>query len=375
MKNYGALSIIISMFVLQSALASNHKFHEEVLEFIGSQPMKTQFKLWHFAFQKEYDINSELGLQKYKTFKANMKFIKSENEGQSKYKLGLGPFSDLSFEEFEASYLTTRADKLNLKGLEEKRKLDWFDEMVDAEEKGDKKTPVFDDDDEEDDSWKISKDWEASIPAVKNQGGCGSCWAFGVIGAIESHSHINGKPITLSEQQLVDCDQVSKGCNGGFTDEALLYVKEFGLMLQSDYPYEASDRSCRYDESKVAYKQIFDYCSRGYWKCTDRRLMKFLEKGPYSSMLLAGRAMQHYRSGSISPKHCNTINHAVVVIHLNLVEGKIRIRNSWGSSWGENGYGTLTIEDHTGLRGCGLLEWAYIPDMASYTDYYKTKQH
>jgi C1A family cysteine protease len=94
------------------------------------------------------------------------------------------------------------------------------------------------------------KDWRDNnaVNAVKNQGGCGSCWAFSTIGAVEgAHAIATGTLLNLSEQQLVDCSKENEnaGCNGGLMDDAFEHLKTHGSVLQSDYPYTGRDGTCQ----------------------------------------------------------------------------------------------------------------------------------
>jgi C1A family cysteine protease len=360
------LVVLVLLTSTQYTQSNTHPLHKEIMEFISTQPTKTQFKLWHYAFNKEYDINSELGLSKYKTFKDNIKYIKEENAKNAGYTLGLGPFTDLSFEEFEKTHLNfagknTPEYSITAEDAKNRRNLGWFDDMVDMEE-GNPSTNTVAGDDLTENLRDVSKDWTSTWDRVKNQGNCGSCWAFSVIGNVEAHARINGHPeFNFSEQQMIDCDPVSMGCKGGFTHNSYLYIKNNGLMSESSYPYEEKEGTCRFDKTKVAYKGNFRYCSNTLFLCYKEKIMKMLETGPYSAPLLANKSTQHYSQGDIAPEECLTVNHAVVVVHVNHKKGIIKFRNSWGPEWGENGYGKLKIANHNGLEGCGLLAWAHQP--------------
>jgi C1A family cysteine protease len=84
---------------------------------------------------------------------------------------------------------------------------------------------------------------------IKSQGQCGSCWAFGAVGIIESYLIIQGKGITdLSEQQLVDCETNSFGCNGGYHHTAFEYANKFGIVAESKYPYKGLQGRCVHKE-------------------------------------------------------------------------------------------------------------------------------
>lgn len=351
-------AIFLIFAYLSCFSCSKHPLLNDVLKFISTQPTKTQFKLWHYAFNKQYDINSEEGLLRYKAFKENLNYIKEENNKNQGFTLGLGPFSDLSWEEFSKNYLTYKGPELNYE--EENRKLGYFDDMVDLE---DSNSSEQEDEDNEYDKPedKVSIDWSYLYNYVKDQSPCGSCWAHAAVGIIEAYALQNNYDSKFSEQQLVDCNKLNTGCNGGTQSVAFKYLREFGIMKLNDYPYTGRDDPCKFDASKVAYKILsYKYCSMDAYFCHNKRIMELIKKGPYATAIHAGRSMQHYREGAIAPKECKVLNHAVISVKVDLEEGKIKIRNSWGEDWGVNGYGWIILKEHTGrYRGCGLLEEAF----------------
>lgn len=359
---------IFALLVCASLNEKAHPLHKEMMEFISSQPMETQFKLWHFAFKRPYEIDSELGKQKYEVFQKNTEYIKNVNSQNLSYTVGLGPFTDLTFEEFSKSYLGTKpeaeiSDSMIERANEEynmpenkRRKLDWFDDMVDAEEKNVEANIQSQEDD--DDEYE-SPDYSSLYDGVKAQLDCGSCWAFGTIGGVEGRLRQLGSKLVLSEQQLVDCNISSYGCQGGTNESALKYMKQFGLMSEDDYPYEGFDDECKYDESKVKVRGIYRYCSIYGYFCNSKIIKKHIKTGPYTTSINATKAMQHYRDGSITKEKCHTINHSVVVVQV--LKDKVKIRNSWGAHWGDNGYGYINIKQD-GLPACGALALSYQVD-------------
>lgn len=181
-------------------------------------------------------------------------------------------------------------------------------------------------------------DWKSkgAVTAVKDQGRCGSCWAFSAVAAIESYAKLNGgySLEKLSAQQVNSCDKRDGGCNGGNTETAYQYVKGAGgIETERDYPYTSgggSTGSCKFNSGKVAVKiSGYHSYSRG-----ESNLEKALNEGP-ASVCLAASSWQSYRGGILS--RCdNNVDHCVQTTGYT---GEYwSIRNSWGTGWGESGY-------------------------------------
>lgn len=181
-------------------------------------------------------------------------------------------------------------------------------------------------------------DWttKGAVTAVKNQGRCGSCWAFSAVAAIESYAKLSGKYglETLSAQQVNSCDKRDGGCNGGNTETAYGYVKGAGgIETEADYPYTSgggSTGSCKFNSGRIkvtisGYQSI----SRG-----ESNLEKGLNDGPLS-VCLAASSWQSYTGGVLS--RCdNNVDHCVQTT--GYTSEYWRIRNSWGTGWGEGGF-------------------------------------
>jgi C1A family cysteine protease len=100
---------------------------------------------------------------------------------------------------------------------------------------------------------------KGAVTPVKNQGQCGSCWAFSTTGSVEGAMFLKtGKLQSFSESQLVDCSTQNSGCNGGLMDWAFAYIENSPLELESDYPYVARKKSCKYQSSK-GVGQVHNY--------------------------------------------------------------------------------------------------------------------
>jgi len=207
-------------------------------------------------------------------------------------------------------------------------------------------------------------DWrtKGSVTAIKNQGSCGSCWAFAAGAALEGAYHIKYNVLKIfSEQQSLDCDTTSHGCGGGWSDSAFNTAKRLGgLQLQADYPYEGRQGACRFNVAKSA-ASIGGTVVPG---TKDEAVIRdfLIAKGPLAVYLNAN-PLGAYRSGIIdlSLTDCNPsgMNHAVTIVGYGVENGKDfwSVKNSWGANWGEQGYFRIA----RGKGTCGIGNWVYAP--------------
>ena len=196
---------------------------------------------------------------------------------------------------------------------------------------------------------KDGKDW---MTPVKNQGLCGSCWAFSALGivevAINIHFNDSDKDIDLSEQHLVsDCCSAGS-CRGGWPDEALKYVKETGVPEESCYPYASSGGVCTpcTDWAENPWKVNYKYVS----STTDDFKYALQTYGPLSVVLSAPDDWFYYSGGVYEPAWSDSdgvgwANHAVILVGWNDAEGCWIVKNSWGTGWGEQGYARVQYGD------------------------------
>jgi len=202
-----------------------------------------------------------------------------------------------------------------------------------------------------------SVDWrqKGAVTPVKNQGACGSCWAFSTTGDVEgTHFLATGNLVSLSEQDLVDCDHNGdQGCNGGLPTQAMQSIIDAGGIESEDaYPYEGRDGTCTFDKSKVAVK-ISNYTC----VAPDEAQMKaFIEKNGPVSIGINANTLQFYMGGIAdpfdilcSPKH---LDHGVLIVGYGVENSKPFwiVKNSWGQGWGEKGYFRIIM----GKNKCGL---------------------
>lgn len=189
-----------------------------------------------------------------------------------------------------------------------------------------------------------SLDWreKGGVNQIKDQGNCGSCWAFSVIAAEEgSYFASSGKLLRMSEQNLVDCVKECNGCGGGYPYKALDHVinnQNHKFALESDYPYTGHDQDCYFDSTKsVGY--ISSYKLYYEEKDIQPNLAKW---GPVSVLIDASAfSFIFYKGGIYDGEGCEDFqNHAVSVVGYGSEDGKPYwiVRNSIGTSWGEDGY-------------------------------------
>ncbi|CAG2166324.1 unnamed protein product [Oppiella nova] len=187
-----------------------------------------------------------------------------------------------------------------------------------------------------------SQDWTSKESDIKNQGSCGSCFAFASVDTIESHYTINtGNKIELSPQNIVDCLYRPNVCrDGGSLAEAYELVKsEGGIMAESDYPYKEEYGTCSYKKylSKVTVSG-YNYHIEG----DEVFLKEMVSEGPVAVGIDASlKSFKLYKSGVYVDNTChNPMNHGVVVAGYGVSDGQEYwlIKNSWDTTWGEAGY-------------------------------------
>ena len=196
-----------------------------------------QFQKFIKKFQKKYESINEF-LARYEVFRRNVMDTFQEENGS--YSTGITKFSDLTKQEFAKTYLNLNYDAMAMAN---------FDPTI---VKVSNAAPT-------------SYDWRNynRVAPVKDQGSCGSCWAFSTVANLEGlYAGNKGVIKTFSEQMLVDCDTSDSGCNGGLMEYSFTWLKKNGgIMYDSDYPYKGTKQTCKSDKTKYA-----DFTVTGYKK-------------------------------------------------------------------------------------------------------------
>jgi cathepsin F len=201
------------------------------------------------------------------------------------------------------------------------------------------------------DSW----DWRdhGAVNPIKDQGQCGSCWAFSTVANVEGVGAVEtSKLLSLSEQQLMDCDSSDGGCNGGLPSNAFQFMIDNGMGLEgeSQYPYTAADGTCH----KTASQEKAFITAWHQTSTDETQIAAALQQYGPLSIGINANTLQFYSGGVANPFLCNpqALDHGVAIVGFGTDSGKDywTIRNSWGSSWGEEGYFRMA----RGSGKCGL---------------------
>jgi len=324
-------SIIVLLSLVFSVYGTSDEIYQDA--FVG----------WMQTYQKSY-LPEEF-FSRFEIFKQHYDEVEKHNAGNYTWTVALNKFSDLTREEFKATYL--RYNPLRRAGgqhisLEELR----------AKNKGPSAYP------------NGAVDWRTKnvVTGVKDQGQCGACWSFATTGGVESVVALkHGSLVSLSEQELVDCagEFGGSGCGGGSNDIGYKYAQAYGLCTEQAYPYTAKDGTCKKSSCTMsANTKISNWV---HLPQGDNGLGAGVDLQPISIGIDADY-WGSYSSGVFCQPCGTSRDHAMLVVGYgtDATGGPYwTVKNSWGTGWGEQGY--IRLCRVTRSDECGVSDDATYP--------------
>ncbi|XP_024969133.1 vignain-like [Cynara cardunculus var. scolymus] len=319
-------------------------FHEKELE--------TDDSLWEMyeRWRSHHKVaaSHQEKQRRFNVFKSNALHVHETNKMNKPYKLKLNKFADMTSHEFRITFAGSKIK---------------HHRMLQGDRIGNK-TFMY----ANVDTVPTSVDWrkKGAVTPVKDQGQCGSCWAFSTVVAIEGINQIKTKElVSLSEQELIDCDnRENQGCNGGLMDLAFDFIKKVGGLTKEDsYPYTAANGRCDSNKANAPVVSIDGH--EDVPKNDEKALMKAVAHQPVSVAIDAGDPdFQFYSEGVFTGKCGTELDHGVAAVGYGVTLDGTKywiVKNSWGAEWGEKGYIRMQrgISDKRGL--CGIAMEASYP--------------
>jgi len=319
---------------------NDNKYENDIIEW-------DEFSSFIERFHKKYDSIEEWNAR-FHIFKTNLQNIVRHNlDYTQNFTMGINQFTDLTADEFKQTYVNSgKPPQFGSYGCKTfSIPYSIMSESIDWREKG-------------------------AVTSVKDQGQCGSCWSFSSTGAIEGEWAISkGELVDFSEQQLVDCATGvvygSHGCSGGQMDGAFKYVIANGQCALSDYPYTSgttkTEGSCKKCTSVAHLSSCSDVLSNDQVS-----LKSAVFQQPVSVAIEADtRYFQSYANGILTSTSCGTnLDHGVLIVGYGVENGISYwlVKNSWGTTWGEDGYVKIARSESTNDPGiCGIAMMASFP--------------
>jgi len=301
-------------------------------------PEVMEWKAWMKVFRPKGYLSAEEHDSRRDTYDANVAYIKKRNAEGNSFRLAVNQFADLEQKEWAAMYLRPHVQNRTLK----------YKHLEPLHPEGG------------------SIDWrqQGAVTPVKNQGQCGSCWSFSTTGAVEGCVAIaSGNLTSLSEQELINCDKTDSGCGGGLMDYAFEWIAgNGGINSEENWAYTASDGMC--DSTKKAYKVSVTKNHVDVQQDSDSQFVAALQRGPVAVAIEADQqAFQFYKSGIFKDTCGTQLDHGVLAV--GYADDYYIVKNSWGTSWGDQGY--IKLARNIAQRGgqCGILLSASFPTECS----------
>ncbi|GAB4860546.1 hypothetical protein Ancab_035707 [Ancistrocladus abbreviatus] len=328
--------------VFITGLSNAFDFTEKDLE--SDESLRDLYLRWKSHHTVTRDLHDKQ--KRFNVFKANVRHINEVNKMNKPYKLSLNKFADLTNHEFRNLYSSKIKHHRMLQGRP-RGSGNFMHEKA-------KNLPA-------------SIDWRAkgAVTPVKDQGQCGSCWTFSTVAAVEGINQIKTKKlVSLSEQELVDCDRdQNQGCNGGLMELAVEWIKENGgLTTEQNYPYISQQETC--NKRKMHSPVVSIEGHETVPQNDEDALLKAVANQPVSVAIEAsGQDFQFYSEGVFTGPCGKELDHGVAIVGYGTTTDGTKywiVRNSWGAEWGEKGY--IRMERGVSAEGlCGIAMEASYP--------------
>ncbi|TVU28238.1 hypothetical protein EJB05_19747, partial [Eragrostis curvula] len=303
------------------------------------------FTSWSVKHSKIYTSPKEK-VKRYDIFKQNLMHIAETNRKNGSYWLGLNQFADMDHEEFKANHLGLKPGLSKMAARPHTPTMFRYENAVNL-------------------PWAVDWRYKGAVTPVKNQGKCGSCWAFSTVAAVEGINKIvTGKLVSLSEQELMDCDTTfDHGCGGGIMDFAFAYIMgNQGIHTEEDYPYLMEEGYCKEKQPHSRVITIDGY--EDVPENSEMSLLKALAHQPISVGVAAGSKDFQFYKGGVFDGACGVeLDHALTAVGYGSSYGQnyITMKNSWGKSWGDQGYMRIKMGTGKPEGVCDIYTMASYP--------------
>ncbi|KAF7822939.1 papain family cysteine protease [Senna tora] len=323
----------------------------------ATQVMRRRYQTWLKRYGLDYKDREEWEVR-FGIYQANVEFIECVNAQNYSYKLTDNKFADLTNDEFRRKYLGFRPmSPLQTGFMYDKHGA--LPESIDWRKKG---AVTHMKDQGDCDPYNLTYLKSADIYLVLR-----SCWAFSAVAAVEGINKIKtGKLVSLSEQELVDCDvdDDNQGCEGGYMEKAFAFIKKHGgLTNEEDYPYKGRQGTC--DKAKASRHHAVNISGHESVPTeNEEKLKAAAAHQPISVAIDAGSyAFQLYYRGVFSGYCGKDLNHGVAIVGYGEEHGQKYwlVKNSWGTNWGESGYVKMKRDVRDQRGTCGIAMQASYP--------------
>ncbi|KAL9250906.1 Senescence-specific cysteine protease SAG39-like protein [Drosera capensis] len=341
-RNQYCLFVIVAALCVLGTFVSNASSSRV----LSSEPsMAERHEQWMAKYGRVYRDNAEKEIR-FEIFKKNAEYMEAMNKLNRGFTLGLNEFSDMTNEEFRATHNGYKRHARHASSV--KTTSFKYENLTDV---------------------PASIDWrsQGAVTPIKNQGQCGCCWAFAAIAATEGITEIKTGTLTsLSEQQVVDCDTNGndQGCNGGYADGAFQYIiNAGGVTTEANYPFVGSQGTCNTNAASQVAATLTSF--QDVTANSEAALLQAVAQQPVAVAIDAsGSDFQQYSGGVFSGSCGTNLDHAVTAVGYGTTSDGTDywiVKNSWGTSWGEQGYIRMQRGVNSPQGICGIAMQASFP--------------